>query len=141
MQLLNVQRRLGYTKKNNRRAAKNYVCPVCFRRPNKCICSCYSMSLILIDSKLQYAIQKLNDANFFTVDCCEGHFENKIPNTYISFVKNRKFVDAPKGFEIENGNVLRYTYKNTKSKTEFKKEQEEVINNLNKWVDYLTGDN
>lgn len=99
------------------------------------------MSLILVDSKLQYAIQKLNDANFFTVDCCEGHFENKIPNTYISFVKNRKFVDAPEGFKIENGNVIRYIYKNTKSKTEFRKEQEEVINNLNKWVDYLTGDN
>ena len=69
MQLLNVQKRLDYTKRNNRRAAKNYVCPVCFRRPNKCICDCYSMSLILVDSKLQYAIQKLNDANFFTVDC------------------------------------------------------------------------
>lgn len=97
------------------------------------------MNLILIDEKLQYAIQKLNDANIFTMDCCEGHFEDKIPNTYISFVKNRKLFNAPKGFIIENENVIRYVYKNTKSRNDFKKEQKEVIENLNKWVDEKTG--
>lgn len=139
MLLLNVRGSWEFTKMIKRRAAKNYVCPVCFRRPNKCICSCYSMSLILIDEKLQYAIQKLNDANIFTMDCCEGHFEDKIPNTYISFVNNRKLSDAPKGFKIENGNIIRHLYKNIKSKNEFKKEQKEVIENLNEWVNEKTG--
>lgn len=95
------------------------------------------MSLILIDEKMQYAIQKLNDACIFTVDCCQGHFEDNIPNTYISFI--HKITDAPKKFEIEkDGKIIRYIYKNTKSKIDFKKEQEEIINNLNKWVDEKT---
>lgn len=116
------------------RDINNYVCPVCFRKPNECICPCYSMTLILIDEKLQYAIQKLNDNCFYTTDCCEGHFIDKIPNTYIGFVYSLN--DAPKGFILEDGNkVIRYIYQNHKSKKEFKEEQKEVIKSLNEWVD------
>ena len=118
-----------------RRAAKNYVCPVCFRRPNKCICNCYSMNLILIDEKLQYAIQKLNDANIFTRDCCEGHFEDKIPNTYISFI--HEISSCPKGFKIEDNKIIRYIYSKSKSKKEFEKEKIEAIENLNNWVNEI----
>lgn len=95
------------------------------------------MSLILVDEKMQYAVQKLNDAGIFTVDCCEGHFGEKIPNTYLSFV--RKIDSCPEQFKIENGKVIRHLYKNLNSKKGFKEEQEEVINSLNKWVDKKTG--
>lgn len=115
-----------------RKTANDYVCPICFYRPNKCTCSCYSMSLILIDKKLQYAIQQLNHNNIFTVDCCEGHYEDRIPNTYISFVHEIK--NPPKGFCLVNNKIIRHFYK-AKTKKEFKKEQEEVIKNLNEWVD------
>lgn len=97
------------------------------------------MSLILVDYKLQEAIQKLNDAHLWTVDCCEGHFTDEIPNTYISFVNNIRFSDAPKGFLLENkGNIIRYIYKNKKSADGFKKEQIEVMKNLYSWVDQKT---
>lgn len=93
------------------------------------------MTLILIDEKLQSAIQKLNDVHLWTVDCCEGHFEDIIPNTYISFVNNVRFSDAPKGFKLEkNGTIIRHVYKNKESKNEFKKEQEETLKNLYDWV-------
>lgn len=94
------------------------------------------MHLILIDEKLQGAIQKLNDAHLWTVDCCEGHFDDAFPNMYISFVNNIRFSDAPEKFKLENhGTIIRYMYKNTKSKKEFEKEKEEILKNLYKWVD------
>ena len=109
----------------------DYVCPVCFRRANNCICQFYSLSLILIDEKLQYAIQTLNDKGHKTIDCCEGHFEDKIPNTYISF--RDRLIDCPKGFKIERNNIIRHVYKKT-TKEQFKEEQKEMIENINKWV-------
>ena len=98
------------------------------------------MTLILVDEKLQDAIQKLNDAQLWTSDCCEGHYEDIVPNTYIGFVNKIKFTDAPKNFKLEKrGTVIRYVYKNTKSKIEFKKEQEEALKNLYDWVNEKTG--
>ena len=97
------------------------------------------MTLILIDSKLQEAIQKLNDAHLWTVDCCEGHFTDAIPNTYISFVNSVRFSDAPKDFILEkNGTVIRYIYRNRKSREGFRKEQIEVLKNLNSWIEQKT---
>lgn len=93
------------------------------------------MNLILVDEKLQEAIQKLNDFHFRTVDCCEGHFDDKIPNMYISFGNNVKFTDAPENFKLENhGTIIRHIYKNTKLKKEFEKEKEEILKNLYKWI-------
>lgn len=91
------------------------------------------MTLILVDEPLQKAIQKLNDAKLYTVDCCAGHFEDEIPNMYISFFK--KINNAPQQFKLEKNNtVIRHIYKNLKSKTEFRKEQEEILENLNEWI-------
>ena len=64
-----------------RRISDEYVCPVCFRNPENCICKCYSMTLILIDKNIQYAIKTLNDNGFVTVDCCEGHYGEKSPTS------------------------------------------------------------
>lgn len=115
-----------------RRTINDYVCPVCFRKPENCICKCYSMTLILIDEKLQYAIQNLNDIGLVTVDCCQGHFDERIPNMYISFRDNIN--DCPDEFIIENNKVIRYIYKNYNSRKEFEEEQNHIIKKLNKWV-------
>ena len=114
--------------RNNR----DYVCPLCFRRPNNCICDLYSMELILIDYNLQKIIQKLNDKKIRTMDCCEGHFEDLKPNIYISFLN--KIKSAPDEFKIENEKVIRHIYK-SKTKKEFEKEKERMIKNIEEWID------
>lgn len=121
-----------------RRTSDEYVCPVCFRNPENCICKCYSMTLILIDKNIQYAIKTLNDNGLVTVDCCEGHYGEKIPNMYISFLYDVK--NCPEDFIIENNKVIRYIYKNFNSKKEFEEEKIQAIKNLNKWVDEQKAD-
>lgn len=120
------------------RKARNcdYVCPYCFNRPNKCTCKCYAMSLILIDREIQASIQKLNKMGIITVDSCSGHFDDKIPNLYISF--RNKINTAPSEFNLEkSSNVVRYIYKNLSDRKEFKKEQEEAIKNLETWINEM----
>lgn len=118
-----------------RRKLKDYVCPVCFKHPNECTCPYYSQTLILIDERLQYAIQQLNKMCYYTLDCCEGHFEDKIPNTYISFI--HEISSCPKGFKIEDKKIIRHIYSKSKSKEEFEKEKTEAIENLNNWVNEI----
>ena len=60
------------------------------------------MNLILIDRNLQSIIQYLNDNGLKTIDCCEGHFGETIPNIYISFVN--PINSSPEGFKLENKN-------------------------------------
>ena len=88
---------------------------------------------------MQYAIQELNAHGFKTIDCCAGHVEDKIKNTYLSFYTKPKCEYIPNGFEWEkhHGYVLRYIYNDRRGKEWFLLEQKIVINNLNKWVDDL----
>lgn len=127
---LNVRKKKNFIL-NNRKNIYDYVCPKCFRIPDKCICNLYSMSLILIDKNLQSIIQFLNDNGLHTVDCCEGHFGESISNIYISFVK--EINSCPKGFKLENKKIIRHIYK-AKTKEEFEIEKKEMINNIEKWM-------
>ena len=116
---------------NNHKTIYDYVCPNCFRNPEECICDLYSMSLILVDRNLQTIIQFLNDHHICTVDCCEGHFGEYIPNIYISFVN--PINSCPKGFKLENKRIIRHIYK-SKTEKEFEIEKEQMINNIKKWM-------
>lgn len=118
-------------KRNNR----DYVCPKCFYRPNKCTCKIYSMTLILIDYNLQPIIQRLNKGGFQTVDCCEGHFGEYKPNIYISFVN--PINSCPEGFKLENRKIIRHIYK-SKTEKEFEIEKEEMVKNLNNWINGMS---
>ena len=118
----------------SKKTRNDYVCPFCFRYPEKCICNTYSMSLILVDYNLQSIIKKLNDIGYKTIDCCEGHFNNYKPNIYISFVK--KISTAPKGFKLEDNKIIRHFYKAT-TKEEFEKEKQQMINNIKKWIEEM----
>lgn len=130
MPLLNVQKKKNCIL-NNRKSIYDYVCPRCFRSPDKCICNLYSMTLILIDKNLQSIIQFLNDNGLYTIDCCEGHFGEEIPNIYISFVK--QINSCPKGFELENKRIIRHIY-TAKTKEEFEIEKQEMIRNIEEWM-------
>lgn len=119
--------------KNKRKRSRDYVCPRCFKSPGQCTCSYYSQTLILIDYNLQPIIQKLNEAGYYTMDCCEGHWGDYKMNMYISFVK--PINSCPIGFQKEKY-VVRHIYK-AKTEEEFKKEKEEMIYNLNHWLEEL----
>lgn len=116
---------------NNHKSIYDYVCPRCFRRPEKCNCKLYSMTLILVDQNLQSIIQFLNDHGLRTIDCCEGHFGEEIPNIYISFVK--QINSCPEGFKLEDQRIIRHIYK-AKTKIEFENEKQEMISNIKKWM-------
>lgn len=115
-----------------RKKYEDYVCPFCFRSPENCICKHYSMDLILVDYNLQPIIKRLNDKGLKTRDCCEGHFGEKKPNIYISFIVPLK--NFPIGFKKEGNFIIRHIYEST-TEEEFEKEKFEMIKNLNKWID------
>lgn len=124
-----------------KRTSKDYVCPFCFYPVEKCKCELYPQGLILIDEPMQYAIQKLNEHGYKTIDCCAGHEEDKIKNTYLSFYVKPECQYIPNGFtwEKHHGFVLRYIY-HCKNTEQFLEEQKIVIDNLNRWVDDLCAD-
>lgn len=128
----------GLQKRNTKKKIQNYVCPFCFNQIKNCTCDLAPHTLLMIDNGLQYAIRELNNKHWFTVDCCEGHYEDQIPNTYISFVRPIKLKIIPNGFVLESNNVIRKIY-NKGKKEDFLREKEEIINSLNKWVDSLEG--
>ena len=130
MQLLNVQKKKEFIL-NNHKTIYDYVCPNCFRSPEECICDLYSMSLILVDKNLQTIIQFLNDHHMYTIDCCEGHYGEYIPNIYISFVS--PINSCPEGFKLEDQRIIRHIYK-SKTEKEFEIEKEKMINNIKKWM-------
>lgn len=124
-------------RKYKRKSIYNYVCPWCFNQIEDCTCDMASYSLIMIDNKLQKAIRELNQKKYFTVDCCEGHFYNPIPNTYISFVRPVKLSNIPNGFQYEkDGNVIRKIY-HVQTEEEFIMEQEKAIQDIETWVENL----
>ena len=113
--------------------SKNYVCPICFNQIQNCTCIYPSYNLIMVDNRVQEAVRVLNQKGYITVDSCEGHFENIVPNTYISFVN--KIQSAPAGFNNE-GKVVRKIY-HCSSKNVFEKEKREAIKNLTDWANNL----
>lgn len=113
--------------------SKDYVCPLCFNQIENCTCIYPSFTLIMIDNQIQDAVRILNQKGYRTMDSCEGHIENMIPNTYISFYEPIK--SAPVGFTNE-GKVIRKIYSCDNKKT-FNKEKKEAIENLNKWAENL----
>lgn len=117
----------------SKKNSKNYVCPICFNQIQNCTCIYPSYNLIMVDNRIQEAVRVLNQKGYTTVDSCEGHFENMIPNTYISFVK--RINSTPIGFENE-GRVIRKIY-NCSNKNSFEKEKREAIKNLNDWANNL----
>lgn len=126
-------------KKNfiNNKNINNYVCPWCFNQIEDCTCDMASYTLIMVDNKLQKAVRELNQKKYFTVDCCEGHFYNPVPNTYISFVRPVKLSNVPKGFKYEkDGNVIRKIY-HVQTEEEFEAEQKIAIQDIENWVENL----
>ena len=122
-------------RKYKRKSICNYVCPFCFNQIEDCTCDFAPYSLIMVDNNLQEAVRKLNQKRYFTVDCCEGHYNFSIPNTYISFVRPVKLPNFPIGFDYEKeGNVIRKIY-NVETEEEFKEAQREAIQSINDWVD------
>lgn len=117
------------------KSIKNYVCPVCFRSIDKCICKLVPYELIMIDYNLQNVIEQLNTKGYSTRFCCEGHSTDGTPNLYIFF--DRPIIDAPMGFTLEHKTTIRYFYKNKNDKTEFEKEKNEIIKTLTEWVNKL----
>lgn len=130
----------GYKRKNipvNSKNINNYVCPFCFNQIEDCACNFAPYNLIMVDNKLQKAVRKLNQKRYFTVDCCEGHFSNPVPNTYISFVKPVKLSNVPKGFKYEkDGNVIRKIY-HVQTEEEFEAEQKIAIQDIETWIENL----
>ena len=130
---------IRYRKKNIpvTKNINNYVCPFCFNQIQNCTCDFAPYSLIMVDNKLQKAVRELNQKKYFTVDCCEGHFNFNIPNTYISFVKPIKLSHIPNGFKYEkDGNVIRKIY-HVETKQEFEIEQKNAIQDIETWVENL----
>ena len=119
---------------NNNKQYKNYVCPNCFEKINHCQCEKTPETLIMIDSKMQYAIKILNQKYYYTQACCEGHYnKHNLICTYIYF--KRKINSCPIGWK-KRGLGIYFDY-NIKSKKDFAEQQKKAINNLNTWVDSL----
>jgi len=64
-----------------------------------------------IDDGLSIVIRMLNQKDYYTLNCCSGHVQNDIPQTYIQFMDEVSFPTIPKGFglevcEISNGDIV-----------------------------------
>lgn len=115
--------------------AKDYVCPKCFNRINKCICNYSTDNLIMIDYKIQNAIKILNQKKYYTTACCEGHYRGKNIDTsiYITF-KNIPLTIPYNWHKSRNGF---YYYIKPKNKKQFKEEQKTGLENLYTWISTL----
>ena len=116
--------------------AKDYVCPNCFQRPSKCKCDFIPWHLVMIDEKLQYAIQVLNRKHYLTEACCEGHFKKgQKVYMYISFAHGEA-PGIPEGWKSSSRGNINYCLK-ADTKDDFEKQKNIGLEILNKWVDSL----
>lgn len=111
---------------------KDYVCPNCFERVNKCRCKNESYYLIMIDFPLQEIIKTLNNKGYKTVSCCAGHKEKAKSCLFIMFAK--PIESFPEGFTMDKNNCIRYWFKD---KSDYKAEQEKALQSLKKWCENL----
>ena len=109
---------------------RNYVCPNCFERINKCKCKIQSYYLIMIDYPLQEIIKTLNNKGYKTISCCAGHKAKSC--LFVMFAK--PIGSLPVGFVMDKNNCIRYWFKD---KSDYKAEQEKALQSLKNWCENL----
>ena len=115
----------------NIKTSFDYVCPVCFQQIQNCKCDIAPNTLIMIDQKIQWAIQQLNYKGQRTQACCAGHYNFKEASViYIYFLYKPK--DAPKNWEIKNNGIYYICF--PKNKNEFDLIQNKAFNSLKHWI-------
>ena len=123
-----------------------YMCPICYkiydhkfirfdeeygRRCPDIECSSMDTQLFEIDDMMVKPIRILNQKNYFTKYCCSGHLYDEYFSAYITFDKGMSPEGAPKGWERDGEDTIRYT-KGTKKVTSLN-----YIIDLIKWCEEL----
>lgn len=115
-----------------------FVCPSCWNQLNKCTCECYPPhNLIFIDRKMQKVIKILNEKNYRTGGCCEGHYRGHC-DMYIAFGLEHNF-NIPEGFKyLEKRRTIIWEQPKKITLEEYIAMQDEHIETLLKWANNLT---
>lgn len=123
-----------------------YMCPVCCkiydhkfirydeeygRRCPDIECDSGGTELFEIDELMVKPIRILNQKNYLTQNCCSGHLYDDFISAYIMFEEGMRPEEAPKGWELEGENTIRYR-KTSKNVTSLK-----YIMDLIKWCEEL----
>lgn len=117
-----------------KKSYKDYVCPKCFFKIDKCNCQTQSYTLLMIDEPIQKAIKILNEKLYYTESCCAGHYQrSKLSSMYICF----SFFPSniPQDW-IKSGNGIYYNFK-PQNKKEFVETQIRELAKLNSWAQEL----
>ena len=115
----------------NQKNHNNYVCPVCFQKIESCNCISIPYSLIMIDEKIQWAIQELNNKHIITQSCCAGHYiPNKMTCIYITFQNKPK--TKPLGWSIRGNGIYYLCF--PKNQNEFESICQKQYNHLKHWI-------
>ena len=84
-----------------------------FSRYRECPKSSCNGMVIEVDEVILPTIRVLNQKGYITLFCCSGHFNMGVSNIYIKFEEECFDAiinsDLPEDFEIEDGDVIRYT--------------------------------
>lgn len=121
-----------------RRTHEDYVCPYCFRRVEECVCKLPPWSLIMIDGGIQEHIRLLNEKEYITNGCCEGHYKSHCTEPYVSFVKEYDFEAIPDGFTYNRKRKMIVGHKIKGDTLEIYEANKNILlENLKKWVENL----
>lgn len=119
----------------NKDAYINYVCPYCWNTLDNCTCEIFPpYHLVFIDRGIQEHIRTLNEKEYKTIGCCEGHKE-VCTNTYLAFANDYlKDIDMPDGFKYDKKRrMVVYTYPTRITEEELEEMKKETLAILLKW--------
>lgn len=125
--------------KRNKRVYENYVCPICYRELNNCICKYFPpYTALWIDKELQEHIIKLNDKGYKTGGCCSSHPEENKLCIYVAFIFPNDFDTLPDGFKyIKSKNTVAFDISSRLSLDEQQRIKAEKLKEFMKWIDEL----
>lgn len=124
---------------------REYVCPHCFNRIDKCSCDALPAHLVLIDEGVQEHVRILNEKGYATMYCCESHSVHQ--NLYIAFAYAHGFgsvLPGPEGFKCrDGGRTVERTYgKDSRARKkmtheQFEAEKKASLDSLLEWAKTL----
>lgn len=125
--------------RKSKKAYMNYVCPYCWHTLNKCTCKIFPpYHLTFIDENIQEHVRILNEKNYRTIGCCEGHRTVCI-NTYVAFGRDYfENIPMPEGFKYnKKRRIISYTYSTKLTKEEMEELKAKKLSVLLEWCKSL----
>ena len=123
---------------------KRYVCSSCYRQITECTCEHLPWQLLQIDEAIQDHIRILNEKGYYTKACCEGHYNDGVPDNFLQIHLARDgediFPPLPNKFQWNHYSIL-YRYECVKespvAQETFEQEKAEAARVLLEWVEAL----